>query len=41
MGGAATTENIQLRCRAHNAHEAALVFGEAGPDADWGRPQSQ
>jgi len=26
-GGAATTANIELRCRAHNAHEAALFFG--------------
>jgi 5-methylcytosine-specific restriction endonuclease McrA len=27
MGGPATTENISLRCRAHNAHEGELVFG--------------
>ena len=27
-GGAATVENIQLRCRAHNQHEARLVFGD-------------
>jgi hypothetical protein len=26
-GGPATTENIQLRCRAHNSHEAELFFG--------------
>lgn len=26
-GGAATEENIQLRCRAHNQHEADLFFG--------------
>jgi hypothetical protein len=26
-GGEATVENIQLRCRAHNAHEAGLDFG--------------
>lgn len=26
-GGAATVNNIELRCRAHNAHEASLVFG--------------
>ncbi len=26
-GGAATTANIELRCRAHNAHEARLFFG--------------
>ena len=26
-GGAATTENIQLRCRAHNVYEAELFFG--------------
>jgi hypothetical protein len=27
-GGAATTENIELRCRAHNAYEASLFFGD-------------
>jgi 5-methylcytosine-specific restriction endonuclease McrA len=27
-GGTATAENIQLRCRAHNQHEARLFFGE-------------
>ena len=26
-GGVATVENIQLRCRAHNAYESELVFG--------------
>ena len=26
-GGMATTENIELRCRAHNAYEATLFFG--------------
>jgi hypothetical protein len=26
-GGPATTENIQLRCRAHNTYEAELFFG--------------
>ena len=26
-GGAATTVNIELRCRAHNAYEASLFFG--------------
>jgi hypothetical protein len=26
-GGAATMENIELRCRAHNAHEADVYFG--------------
>lgn len=26
-GGPSTVENIQLRCRAHNAYEAELVFG--------------
>lgn len=26
-GGPATVENIELRCRAHNAHEAVLAFG--------------
>jgi hypothetical protein len=27
-GGIATADNIELRCRAHNAHEAVLYFGE-------------
>ena len=27
-GGAATVANIQLRCRAHNAYEAGLFFGD-------------
>jgi HNH endonuclease len=27
QGGAATVENIALRCRAHNAYEAEVVFG--------------
>ena len=26
-GGAATVENIELRCRAHNVYEARLFFG--------------
>jgi hypothetical protein len=35
-GGAATADNIQLRCRAHNAYEAEQFFGplvarEIGP----------
>lgn len=30
-GGKATAGNIELRCRAHNAHEAELVYGRAGP----------
>jgi len=30
-GGAATTANIELRCRAHNAHEAALFFESESP----------
>ena len=43
VGGGATVANIQLRCRAHNGHEAALVFrAEATrPGASWGiRPFS-
>jgi hypothetical protein len=31
-GGEATLENIELRCRAHNAYEAALYFGTAGEE---------
>lgn len=27
-GGKATVDNIQLRCRAHNAHEAEVYFGK-------------
>ena len=27
-GGAATADNIQLRCRAHNQYEARLYFGD-------------
>jgi hypothetical protein len=30
-GGAATAENIQLRCRRHNAHEARVHQGPRGP----------
>ena len=29
-GGGATVENIELRCRAHNAHEADIYFGSSG-----------
>jgi hypothetical protein len=32
-GGAATVENIQLRCRQHNAHEASLFFGNSSDRA--------
>jgi hypothetical protein len=31
-GGAATTANIQLRCRAHNGYEASLFFGREAPE---------
>ena len=34
-GGEATPENIQLRCRAHNAHEAEVEFGERRPGGEW------
>ena len=27
VGGATTVENLQLRCRSHNAHEADVFFG--------------
>ena len=33
VGGAASVENIELRCRAHNAHEAALLL--AAEDANF------
>jgi hypothetical protein len=29
VGGTATVENIQLRCRAHNGHEVERYFGKA------------
>jgi 5-methylcytosine-specific restriction endonuclease McrA len=34
-GGPATVENIQLRCRAHNAHEADIEFGARRPGGEW------
>ena len=34
MGGDATIDNIALRCRAHNAHEAQLFFGAMATPAD-------
>ena len=34
MGGPATKDNIELRCRAHNAYEARLVFTSAQPQPD-------
>ena len=27
VGGDATSDNIELRCRAHNTHEARVYFG--------------
>ncbi len=30
VGGATSVENLQLRCRAHNQHEADLFFGVGG-----------
>jgi hypothetical protein len=38
LGGAATVENVSLRCRRHNQYEAELVFGAHGgrPDHDRG-----
>jgi len=34
LGGCATTGNIALRCRSHNAHEAESVFGARAADPD-------
>jgi hypothetical protein len=34
VGGGATVANIQLRCRAHNGHEATVFFGPR-PGASW------
>ena len=33
VGGAATTANIELRCRAHNANEASLFLGRECDEA--------
>lgn len=33
VGGEATVENIQLRCRAHNGYEANLYYGIRRPEA--------
>ena len=30
-GGEAVEDNLELRCRAHNAYEAAQYFGSAQP----------
>jgi hypothetical protein len=37
MGGLATVDNVQLRCRRHNDYEARLLFG---PDGVFGRESS-
>jgi len=37
-GGAATAENMQLRCRAHNQYESDLWFGTADPGMVRERP---
>jgi hypothetical protein len=34
-GGPPTVENIQLRCWAHNAYEADLLFGPRRPGGEW------
>lgn len=39
-GGESTVENIQLRCRAHNGHEAELYFGPRMPSVVRERPAS-
>jgi 5-methylcytosine-specific restriction endonuclease McrA len=31
VGGEATVENVELRCRAHNVHEAEQYFGSRLP----------
>jgi hypothetical protein len=33
-GGRPTVDNIALRCRAHNGHDAEVFFGPGRPDAD-------
>ena len=36
IGGEATVENIQLRCRPHNDYEARVYLGQDGPDGSSG-----
>ena len=39
VGGGATVENVELRCRAHNVYEARVFFGRDGvreEGASWG-----
>jgi len=36
VGGEATVENVQLRCRRHNDYEARLDFGRSGPSGPAG-----
>jgi hypothetical protein len=39
LGGTATAENIQLRCRSHNAYEGRLIFGDRpGPNGTRDEP---
>jgi hypothetical protein len=38
--GKPTVDNIQLRCRAHNAHEADLYYGPRDPAGDSFRNES-
>jgi hypothetical protein len=38
IGGEATVENVQLRCRAHNAYEAVLFYGHGRPAERGTRP---
>ena len=42
VGGEATVENIQLRCRRHNDYEARTYFGHGDPEggAGWVRESS-
>jgi hypothetical protein len=37
LGGVASFDNIQLRCRRHNAYEARLYFGAGGGSSDVSR----
>jgi hypothetical protein len=37
IGGEATADNIQIRCRRHNAYEADLFYGRLAPERDDGR----
>ena len=41
IGGEATADNIQIRCRRHNAYEADLFYGRLVPERVDGRAKEE